>query len=89
MKQIKVRIQDLHSGYTRMDSDCDGLKESIRANGLRTPLIVHLRDPEGFTVVDGNRRLLALQSLREEAGGGAIDPTTGKTFLWVDAVLKV
>lgn len=49
----------------------DALKNSIAARGLRNPLIVE-PEGEGYAVCAGQRRLMALQALKGEAG--EVDP---------------
>jgi len=49
--------------YSRYSTDVDVLREHIKNNGLKEPLLV-IREKEKFRVIHGNRRLKALQLLR-------------------------
>jgi ParB/RepB/Spo0J family partition protein len=48
----------------KADAPIDGLAKSIEAHGLLVPLLVRKADNGSFYVLDGNRRLKALQSIK-------------------------
>lgn len=72
--QIELGVQDIrpyeHNPRHTPNVKLDEIKESIRANGVRTPLTVTRRPGDTHFIVEsgGNTRLLAIQQLWSETG---------------------
>src|SRR5262245_20562256 len=66
---IKQLVEDKQNGRSDIDEKgIDALAQSIRTQGLIVPLIVRSNGKEDrFSVIDGKRRLLALQKLGKDA----------------------
>ncbi|MCR5099152.1 MAG: ParB/RepB/Spo0J family partition protein [Lachnospiraceae bacterium] len=65
---VQVPIEDLHQfpGHpfnVRDDEDMDRLCESIRDNGIFTPLIVRVRNAGGYEIISGHRRTHAAKRI--------------------------
>lgn len=67
--RVDINVENIRQRIMNNDADGFGrgiteLAESIEAIGLREPMLL-VKDGERFTIVDGNRRALALHMLRE------------------------
>lgn len=61
---IKRELLHQHPNNVRKEYDEEGITElsdSVRANGILSPLVIVARDDGGYNVVAGNRRLLAAE----------------------------